>query len=581
VGGSTTNPPSVARRVDGERGLVEEVGFLGGSERLFACCHLPTGPSRDLGVVVCSPILCDFGANYRREVSVARRLAAAGVPVLRYHPRGTGHSDGARTDLTLDSLVADATTVLDQARDRLGVDRLAVLATRFSALAAAEASRGTATPLALWEPVTRPRAYVRAGLRARAVARLASAGEPEEPEDELARQGWLDVLGIPVGRGLYDTPAGRTLAAALAGEDRPLLVVRFEDGDGDLDLGADAEVRVCPCDESWWFIPDRSAPGEEAVAATADWFLGLPSPAASSRGDRRQTGGDGDEHPVFLPAATGDLLGVVTVPAGPANGVAAVFLRGAGWRPSSGPRRTQVAAARRLAAHGFHALRFSYHGIAESGGESDEIVRLDRPYVADTRAAVDWAAGEGMRTVLVGNCFGARTALATAAKVPDAVAGLVLSVPPVHDFEVVRRLDRRPLGHFARRLRPGHVVAVLRDRTRRRALGRTGRGLATLAGQKVRPRRPGGPEWVSRRFLGHVEAAAERRIPMLFVFGEEDRYHEDFVRARDHELGRVLDRAGDLVTIAVVPGRVHGLTSVATQQATLDAIEEWVLAACG
>jgi pimeloyl-ACP methyl ester carboxylesterase len=580
VGGSTTNPPSIARRVDGERGVAEEVAFLGGPERLFSCSHLPTGPSRDLGVVVCSPILCDFGANYRREVSLARRLAAAGVPVLRYHPRGTGHSDGARTDLTLDSLVADAAVVLDRARDQLGVDRLAVLATRFSALAAAEATRGTGTPLALWEPVTRPRAYLRAGLRARAVARLGSAGELEEPGDELARQGWLDVLGIPVGRGLYDTTADRTLAAALAGDDRPLLVVRFEDGNGDLDLGVDAEVRVCPCDESWWFIPDRSAPGEEAVAATADWFLGLPSVPAGGRGESRQSG-DGGERPVFLPAATGDLLGVLTEPAGPANGLAAVFLRGAGWRPSSGPRRTQVAAARRLAAHGFHALRFSYHGIAESGGEADEIVRLDRPYVADTRAAIDWATGEGLRTVLVGNCFGARTALATAAEVPGAVAGLVLSVPPVHDFEVVRRLDRRPLGHFARRLRPRHVVAVLRDRTRRRALGRTGRGLATLAGQKVRPRRHEGPEWVSRRFLGHVEAVTERGIPMLFVFGEEDRYHEDFVRARDHELGRVLDRAGDRVTVAVVPGRVHGLTSVATQEATLDTIEGWVRATCG
>jgi pimeloyl-ACP methyl ester carboxylesterase len=580
VGGSTTNPPAVARRVDSERGVAEEVGFLGGPDRLFACAHLPTGPSCDVGVVVCSPILCDFGANYRREVSLARRLAAAGVPALRYHPRGTGHSGGARTDLTLDTLVADATTVLGEARDRLGVDRLAVLATRFSALAAAEATRGTGTPLALWEPVTRPRSYLRAGLRARAVARLSGAGEREEPEDELARQGWIDVLGIPVGRGLYETPADRTLAAALAGEDRPLLVVRFEDGKGDLDLGVDVDVRECPCDESWWFIPDRSAPGEEAVAASAVWFCDLAAYAARSRRIRRHIDSGGGERPVFLPAATGDLMGLVTEPAGPANGLAAVFLRGAGWRPSSGPRRTQVAAARRLAAQGFHALRFSYHGIAESGGDTEEIVRLDRPYVADTRAAVEWAAGEGLRTVLVGNCFGARTALAAAAKVPDNVAGLVLSVPPVHDFEVVRRLDRRPLGHFARRLRPGHVVAVLRDRSRRRALGRTGRGLATLAGQKVRPRHDG-PEWVSRRFVGHVEAAAERGIPMLFVFGEEDRYHADFVRARDHELGRVLDRAGDLVTIAVVPGRVHGLTSVATQEATLDAIEGWVRATCG
>ena len=69
-----------------------------------------------------------------------------------------------------------------------------------------------------------------------------------------------------------------------------------------------------------------------------------------------------------------------------------------------------------------------------------------------------------------------------------------------------------------------------------------------MAGRKVRPRAHEGPEWVSRRFLGHVEAAVDHGIPMLFVFGEADRYHEDFVRARDHELGRILDGAGDLVT---------------------------------
>ncbi len=234
MGGSTTSRPSVARRADGERGVVEEVEFFGAPERLFGVAHLPAGPARDLGVVICSPVLCDFGANYRREVALARRLAAAGVPVLRYHPRGCGHSDGDRVDLTLDTLTADAATALAHAPDRLGVPRVAVLATRFAALAAAAATRGTGVPLALWEPVTTPRAYFRAGLRARAVGRLAQAGEAEEPEDELARQGWLDVLGIPVGRALYETPADRTLAAALGDRTEPPLVraVRGRPGPG-------------------------------------------------------------------------------------------------------------------------------------------------------------------------------------------------------------------------------------------------------------------------------------------------------------------------------------------------------------
>ncbi|HEY7069631.1 MAG TPA: hypothetical protein VH479_05945 [Acidimicrobiales bacterium] len=282
MGGSTTSRPAVARRIDSALGVVEEVEFLGAPERLFGCRHLPAdGAARDLGLVICSPVLCDFGANYRREVSLARSLAAAGVPVLRYHPRGCGHSDGARVDLTLATLVEDAATALAHAEDRLGVTRLAVLATRFSALAAAAALRDRpGVPLALWDPVTTPRSYFRAGLRARAVHRLSSAGPAEEPEAELARQGYLDVLGIPVGRALYETPAEHTLAASLGEVPRPVLLVQFEDTAtlrseyrAVVDARPDVTARLCPCDESWWFIPDRAAPGDEAVAATRDWIL--------------------------------------------------------------------------------------------------------------------------------------------------------------------------------------------------------------------------------------------------------------------------------------------------------------------
>jgi pimeloyl-ACP methyl ester carboxylesterase len=282
VGGSTTSRPAVARRIDSALGVAEEVEFFGAPQRLFGCRHLPVDrPAGGLGLVVCSPVLCDFGANYRREVALARRLAAAGVPVLRYHPRGCGHSDGARVDLTLATLVADVGTALAHAEERLGVTRLAVLATRFAALAAAAALRDRpGVPLALWEPVTKPGSYFREGLRARAVHRLSAAGPAEEPEAELARQGYLDLLGIPVGRALYETPAEHTLAAELGEAPRPLLLVQLEDTAGlrreyhaVVDARGDVTAGLCPCDESWWFIPDRAAPGDEAVAVTSEWVL--------------------------------------------------------------------------------------------------------------------------------------------------------------------------------------------------------------------------------------------------------------------------------------------------------------------
>jgi len=285
-----------------------------------------------------------------------------------------------------------------------------------------------------------------------------------------------------------------------------------------------------------------------------------------------------DELPVVVAAATGDLLAVVTTPTAPAAGLAAVLLRGAGWRPSSGPRRTQVRLARRLAAAGLHGVRFSYHGVAESGGASEEIVRLDQPFVEDVDAVVRWLAGRDLRPVLVGNCFGARTALSFAAGRDGTtdVAGLALIVPPVHDFEVARRLDRRPLPKLARRATPARAWAVLRDPVRRRALGRTLRALSHVGRHRVRPARTADPVWLSRSFCRELDAVTARGIPVLVVYGDDDNYFRDFELARVATLGDVVARAGARLELRVVPGKIHGLTSIETQEATLDAVEHWV-----
>jgi dienelactone hydrolase len=608
VAGRAAGGSKPARRVDERLGIAEEVEFFGGDVPLFGCRHLPVeARQRSLGVVVCSPILTDFGANYRREVDLARQLAAAGVPVQRFHPRGTGHSAGDRLDLTLTAMVDDTLAAVERLMVTTEVERIALVGTRFAALAAAEAARRSGpVPIVLWEPVLSATGYFREGLRAESVRRLKQGGSGiEDASTELEAYGFLDLLGIPVGAELFATDPSHDLVAALGHESRPLLLVQFEQRDdlradyrraveGWTEAGLDVTTEILPTDEGWWFIPDRLAPPGAVVGLTAAWLLDRAG-ARATVADRSAGSPEVpafEERPVFVPSPAGELLAVVTEPPqAEARGVAAVMLRGAGWRPSSGPRRTQTRTTRSLAALGYHGVRFSYHGIAESGGEDEEVIRLDRPYVADTTAVCGWVLGQGLRPLLVGNCFGARTALATAAVEPS-VAGLVLLVPPVHDFEVARRLDRRPLSHFARRLAPGHLRAVLRDRSRRQALGRTAQAMLDVAGRRLRlPGRaaagPGDPdvdgrgttpEWLSHRFMDQLAAVLDRDIPVLFVYGEDDPYGKDFDNARTGALGRLLDRPGARVRIETVPGRVHGLTSHATQEAVLAAILDW--AAC-
>jgi alpha/beta superfamily hydrolase len=597
VSGNDAGGSAVARRVDERSGIVEEVEFFDGG-RLFGCRHRPLrSEPRRLGVVICSPILSDFGANYRREVTLARSLAAAGLCVQRFHPRGTGHSGGERLDLTLATMTDDALAAVDRLVAASGVEAVALVGTRFSALSAAAAARRLGpAPIVLWEPVLRPARYFREGLRAQSVHRLKLGRSGiDDPEAELETNGFVDLLGIPVGPALFHTGPDTDLATVLGGEARPLLLVQLERReslrpeyqdavDAWTAVGLDVTATTAPTEESWWFVPDRLATSDELLELTSTWILDRVErfsthSAALSTAKCVENEGAPAERPVFVPASTGELLAVVTEPDGAVapRGVAAVMLRGGGWRPSSGPRRTQTHTARALAGLGYHGVRFSYHGIAESGGDDEGVIRLDRPHLADTAAVCDWVGAQGLRPVLVGNCFGARTALAAAATDPS-VAGLVLLVPPVHDFEVARRLDRRPLSRFARRLAPGHVAAVLRDPHRRRALGRTWRAVLDVAGRRARrgaSPEEAAPDWVSHRFLAQLDTVLDRELPVLFVYGRDDPYGKDFDAARTGPLGQTLEDAGDRIRVEVVPGRVHGVTSHETQEAVLAAIIDW------
>ena len=142
--------------------------------RAGVCCSgaatCPPARSR-AGLVVCPPILADFGANYQREVRLGRQLAAAGVVVQRFHPRGAGQSDGDGVDLTLDSMIEDAMAAVTQLRERSPVETVAVAGhpLRRPGRERRRAPSSTSAPVVLWEPTTDPRRYFREGLRARSV----------------------------------------------------------------------------------------------------------------------------------------------------------------------------------------------------------------------------------------------------------------------------------------------------------------------------------------------------------------------------------------------------------------------------
>lgn len=182
----------------------------------------------------------------------------------------------------------------------------------------------------------------------------------------------------------------------------------------------------------------------------------------------------GEEFPVYVPAGDHRLSGVVCAPASGGD-LGAVLLAGS----DSGRthrNRMWVRAARGLAERGVPSLRVDYRGAGDSTGTA----RFDseEPYAEDVVAAAGFlerATGVS-RLVLVGSCFGGRSALAAAAALPEAVGVVAFSV-----FALVQR-DRRPSrlraqrtrwAYRAKRLLPG-LRGIPRGRVRRAIDRRTG-----------------------------------------------------------------------------------------------------------
>lgn len=279
-------------QADARGALREEVGFFGHGSQMFGSIHLPQGEIR-AGVLICSPFQSEFLANYRREVRLARTLAARGLAVGRFHYRGTGHSDGEGSEVTFATMRADAEEAVTWLRHRADTPVLAFVGTRWGALiAAGVAAEATDAPLALWDPTVDADRYFEEVFRFRQMSRLSlgKAGPRRRPAEEIEEAGFADVFGFRIDRAIVESSRGRMLGRELASTPRPVLLVQVDPGEGlreeyeDLvswwrHAGFAVDVRLIPGQEAWWFpgtqwrasAAERS---ETIVAETADWLAG-------------------------------------------------------------------------------------------------------------------------------------------------------------------------------------------------------------------------------------------------------------------------------------------------------------------
>ena len=146
------------------------------------------------------------------------------------------------------------------------------------------------------------------------------------------------------------------------------------------------------------------------------------------------------EYPTYFPAGEETLFGILTEPVGDPNGVNVLTLCGGGWIPGSHRGSMWVRLGREYAEAGYRSFRFDYHGVGESTGD----VRFDMnlPLIKDARAALSTLAdGSSGRSVVVGTCFGGRTAGALAAVTRP--AGVAFLAVPVLGAKSTGELMRR------------------------------------------------------------------------------------------------------------------------------------------
>jgi predicted alpha/beta-hydrolase family hydrolase len=275
-------------RRDPTTSVTEEAGFDG--DRFFVL-HLP--PTPRLALVVCSPLHGEMQRNYRREVLLSRRLAAAGTAVERFHYRGTGNSAGEPARLALETMIEDGIAAVRHLQERAGEVPVAVLGTRVGGLvAAAVAAEEKASGLALWQPLVKGSSYLREAERA-AMARVITNTGGERPpplHDILAAHGSADLLGERLYATLAASLETAQLSTLIGSQPRPVLLAQAGGPDGlrgelarladELGTkGFDVTSRPTGDAEVWWANPggdlfreeDAKPLTVELLRITSDW----------------------------------------------------------------------------------------------------------------------------------------------------------------------------------------------------------------------------------------------------------------------------------------------------------------------
>ncbi len=273
--------------------------------------------------------------------------------------------------------------------------------------------------------------------------------------------------------------------------------------------------------------------------------------------------GDGiiaNEQAMFVDGPEGALAAVVTRPEMP-TGTGVVICPGGWYGTSTNRNRVVVRLAREIAALGHTVVRFDWHGVGDSSGEIDRFV-LDRPFVGDVVAVCDTLSGAADRLLVIGVCFGGRSALAAASQLEN-LSGLVLVSFPFPAEQTKADWRARKMGW-----RGVANVATNPELWRPAARWATRRLRPAPAGPKARDisLTPGS-------FRADMGELRDRGVTVDLVFGADDLELVSFESLRQGPLGDYLERSRPGIEVAVTErGDLSSFRSLEAQQTAIELI---------
>jgi len=397
-------------------------------------------PARDCAAVICPPVGHEYTRAHRTLRHLADRLAARGIPALRFDYHGIGDSPGTDLDpARVDRWLADIRAAVARARELTGKPRICLVGVRMGATLAAMATwDAPADLLVLWNPVVKGRAYIR---ELQAIAMTA-----EREADEI--QGALESAGFVMSAETIESIKAIELLERdiRAGH---VLVVARDDTAADMSLNEKLSERGIDnayyraagwsgvmAEHQFTVVPD------EALNHVAEWVDCHSHPRAGGdsglRVERKTPSvtfaADGTRitESAQLFGADRHLFGVLASAPGNKSRPAIVMFN-AGSAHHVGPNRIYVTLARHLAAAGFDSLRFDLESLGDSVLRKPGRENYPYPLTAtdDARAALTLMKSLGYeRFIAMGLCSGAHTTYHAGLQlVDDRIEELILINP--------------------------------------------------------------------------------------------------------------------------------------------------------